>query len=80
MAVAMHVYRFNAGDMCCSMQEGIGRALLSAESREIGLWTDGKHVLIAKLSIQPVRSVTEGREELKKKILDIGGCQEIVVK
>jgi hypothetical protein len=68
------------------MQEVIGRALLNAESHEIGILTDGKHVLTAKLSIQPVKSVTEGREELRKKILEFsterkykGGCGEIVV-
>ena len=51
VAFAMHAYRYLDGDICCSIQETIGNALLASEGGEVCLHREGDYVLTARLSM-----------------------------
>jgi len=61
IAVAMHGYRYFGGDICCSIQQSLGDALLIDDGAQVALAIEGGNALIATLSITTVDSVTEGR-------------------
>ena len=72
VAFAMHAYRYLDGDICCSIQETIGNALLASEGGEVCLHREGDYVLTARLSMTAVDSVAEGRSVTAKLMGNMG--------
>jgi hypothetical protein len=66
IALAMHAYRYFGGDICCSIQEAIGNALLTGN--EICLEEQDDLSLLCQLNIIPVKRVAEGRAVMAKLI------------
>jgi hypothetical protein len=64
VALAMHAYCFLGGDLCCSMQEAIGKGLLENLGDEVCLGREGKYILTAQLKIESVESVRQGLTEM----------------
>ena len=66
VALAMHGYRYWGGNICCSIQEAVGDALLIQGGADVCLMQTEDSALVASLTITAVNSVDEGRQVMAK--------------